>query len=810
MVPQKPQLTLDLPTAGFERTSILAARAMAARQTIGSDAARSSDAAMIGHANTIHARGADAGASAAERHASQALLAREAAIWARAMSAETLTPEDQVEGYLSLWSMALTPMTSPQFETREAIAERWSQAHIRTVPRSEPVSGSGGELGLYSGFGYRPARTDAEMETLRLAHKSMLLAFGTFNGLDRAYYKQFADYIEDQGPQFSKVFAWQEAQRAGLSWADYARPVEAAWTIHRLTGRWPEADDTAADARQANILSVLASSGGGGSMGAWHSDAFESVFKRPPLRAPIEEDETGTAYLYKDSTGKFGLVRPDGSLHRYETSPIRADGSIDPAAIGRAMGSFDRVVWQDLETSRRTGAEERVSTLLADGAANHLRLKLLAWKESGYDRHGLETVLRAVVPFYGNIVDAVNDPLSKVDVQSLVIDGIDLAVTLGTAGAGILSKPGFVAAKLGIKGLTGAAKASAILKIAVEHLATRDSAVLLGKGLADFVVPVSSVKDIVKSASSEFFHHGDAVLKPLGAGATGGSGLAASEVRAYTPKDIDDIAFIDESVSDLVPARAPEEIIAEGAVHPVEAPAAAGRTLTKHGYIGPEPYTREVFNHNGLKTYVDRHEEFMKPAEELPKNANGLLVRDDYELLFRADTRSPEDIVMAGGFEGSYHFYYDRMTDEMALITSASVDGAMTHGRAGEAFTGNRYFYYAIEAKGRPAVSLNENALKNAEGLANFREVDPVYFRAEPRQGVDTYFGETWKVDEVHVEGAIPFDKIYVFDASHPGWNKKLSDLNKQGELGAFGYPLADLPEAKLAPSPEEFLWFAA
>jgi hypothetical protein len=191
------------------------------------------------------------------------------------------------------------------------------------------------------------------------------------------------------------------------------------------------------------------------------------------------------------------------------------------------------------------------------------------------------------------------------------------------------------------------------------------------------------------------------------------------------------------------------------------------------------------------EAYATLREGGMKPPGALAKNARGLLQRNDYNVLFRGDLRSPTEVIGTEGFGVSRVFVNERLTDFPPLIASAKYEGARTFIVA-EGREENRYYYiYVLKSEGREAASLNENARHNPEGLAQLVDGEPEHFE-DPAEGVDGYYMGAWDFDEVHVRGGFSKDEIYLLDTDDPEWIGKL-DTYFSGQPNVLGLPLSEI-----------------
>ncbi|WP_163834108.1 hypothetical protein [Spartinivicinus ruber] len=462
--------------------SILEARILAVKALLGSEGSRYEDEQLLNVANQIHTNGAKSTATDEEKTLSKALLNQEAILWGR-QSASDLSnganQERRLANYLALWELSLNPPEVPQFKNRQQMAEE-------KVRRDYP-NGDYGSQAKAAKFGVHHYTFDERV--------SEALKFGASNGLDKAYYGQFAEYINNNIEKLASAKAALIAQNAGMGGDQLISEPKRVWEVSGF--------------KEVVNKGSYSTSGGGylGTSTRWELERESSDVGGITGNKP--------AFIFELKNGKFGMVKPDGNIHQFQGNPIGADQLPNWGGIAEGLGvspSETRYhVYSHKVTNQHVGWERvtqqisnnrSLQNLIESNVRQATTEQIDQWKDNNYGATGFQKFIRAVVPFYENIVNAVNDPRSKLDVASLVLDSLDVGITLLTMGAGAVGKAGFSAAKLAFKGASGLSKATNAVKAALQSVRTGNALKKVGKELADFVIPVFTAKDIVVSAST--------------------------------------------------------------------------------------------------------------------------------------------------------------------------------------------------------------------------------------------------------------------------------------------------------------------
>ncbi|MCX4029750.1 hypothetical protein H0A36_18865 [Endozoicomonas sp. SM1973] len=461
--------------------SILEARILAVKALLGSEGIQYEDEQLLNVANQIHANGAKPNATDEAKALSKALLNQEAILWGRQSSESGLSngvnQERRLANYLGLWELSLNPPEAPQFKTRQQMAEE-------KVRRDYPDGN----------YGARPVGKLGVHDVTFNEKVNDVLRFGASNGLDKAYYGQFAEYINNNIEKLSSARAAVIAQNVGIGGGQLISEPKRVWQVNGF--------------KEVVNKGSYSTSGGGylGTSTRWELERESSNVGGITSNKP--------AYIFELKNGKFGMVKPDGSIYQFQGNPIGKDQLPNWGAIAEGLEvspsetryhvyshkiTNQHVGWE--RTTQQVANNRSLQNLIESNVRQTTTEQIDQWKDSNYGATGFQKFIRAVVPFYENIANAVNDPRSKLDVASLVLDSLDVGVTLLTMGAGAVGKAGFSAAKLAFKGASGLSKATNAVKAALQSVRTGNALKKAGKELADFVIPVFTAKDIVVSAS---------------------------------------------------------------------------------------------------------------------------------------------------------------------------------------------------------------------------------------------------------------------------------------------------------------------
>lgn len=455
-----PPLNGDLPVAS---SSLIGARVKAAKALLGHAAEGKEDEELLDAANEIHLRAAHHPGDQAAVHASLALFAEEARLWADENGGREfdLPPEKTIDLYLEGWQQALKPLALPHFRSRTQILKELKRNHARK-----------------ENFHI----IKLELATLRKSH---------FLGrAEKLYYEQFENFIKNDQRRLVTARALENAETAGLKRILMEYRPEHIWIVKDI---------------------------------ALHrSRTWYQGWKERPLGHLATP-----SFFFPMPDGRFGMVGSRGEFKFIDHAILDEDGNLEKKAVLRALGikfatdlkkfspigcpkgqklchihNFD-IADDFLEAeSRYLSVKNMMEARIRD---NYLyALKKL--KEEKYEAGVLETALKIIVPFYETIRKSMYDPTYELSLQDIAWDLVALGTTLTPIGvsavkSGVVGLAGARAALATMtKGASETSRASIILRALMDSYKTSSFLRVAGRELTDFVLPVFTTKAVATSA----------------------------------------------------------------------------------------------------------------------------------------------------------------------------------------------------------------------------------------------------------------------------------------------------------------------
>ncbi|VVE58258.1 hypothetical protein PHO31112_05290 [Pandoraea horticolens] len=408
-----------------EEHPLIAARQKAARNLLGEAAEGASDADLLAFANTIHANAEKGDNNDIVRDADLALWKEEAIIWC-AESGDNRFPvseEKCLEIFKEAWDIALNPPPPPAgFKTWQQAREE-VEKNMTANERVKYMLGPNGSVG-------GAARINAKATEF--------------------YYRQFVDYIEEHLYRFATAKAIANAGLAGLSRLEMEYPINAAQVIRSVSLN--------THVRRGNnpLIGIL------------------------PRIIPLTNTNPA-AYIFQFGGSRwnetFGVIGPNGefrfatrdSLWLFRNQKGAAEVKLSNHGILRAMGiSF-------ATHAKSYNSECRISNLgdcpidsfvvdkgrglgyftYLDGKTvkeimelqirEEVKLLIKSFKEGNDGKGIIDKIFSAIIPFYDQIIDGINDPGHEFNIEDIALDLIDLGLTLTAIG-----KAGFTSLKVGL------------------------------------------------------------------------------------------------------------------------------------------------------------------------------------------------------------------------------------------------------------------------------------------------------------------------------------------------------------------------
>lgn len=495
----------DLPVA---QGGVLEARILAAKRLLGKQGQEDEDEKLLELANTVHRKAAENPGDQAARNLSLALLAEEYAVWSRENGGDRVhVPEEaRIAAFQEAWSFTLDAPPLPSFKTREKLAEEYviaNEAALAGRYRNELLGLVARSLGpslVNEDIPHPNSGTRLRVLDVEISRQKLIDRYKEEPAIIASYYSQFDSYIRENLDRFTTAKALSLAASASLGRLMLEHRPEKAWIISR-------ADRVIRKHHLKHVANVVP-----------RVHATHTV----PLH-----NATNAAVVVRMPEGRYGFIGADGSFKYLEGPVVGAGGQLLKSAVLRAFGvGFGH----DRQTSEKAGR-----CLPIDGVACHLsdfvvksesvdlsrgsvsvkqimegqvRKTALAafdgWKQRGYNPSAMETVLRAIVPFYEATHKLRNDPGYHFNLKDIAWDLAAVGVTVATIGASALSvsaiRSGIAAAKA-MQGASAVARASAVIRSAMEGFKTSSFLLMAGRELTDFVIPVFSAKDLVMAAA---------------------------------------------------------------------------------------------------------------------------------------------------------------------------------------------------------------------------------------------------------------------------------------------------------------------
>ncbi len=584
----------DLPV---RHGGVLAARILAAKRLLGKQAGDHEDEAFLELANIAHRKAAEHPDDQAARNLSLALLAEECAIWSEQNGGRLIhvPAETRIAAFQEAWSFTLEASPPPVFKTREQLAEDYvaaNEAELTARYRQELLGLVAKSLApLVRNADSPRSALDPKLPFIEvdISRPKLVERYKEEPEVVRAYYSQFHAYIKENLARFTTAKALSLAADAGLGRLTLEYRPEKAWIISR-------ADRVI---RRHHLLQVP------NIVPRVHASHTTSLLPKG----------ASAAIVVRMPRGEFGLIGPDGSFKRLEGPVVGANGQLLKSAVLRAFGiGFGR----DRHTSERSGrclptdgvpchmSDFIVKSERVDASRGTASLKQImegqvrkaalasfdAWKQQNYSPSALESALRAIVPFYEATHKVRNDPGYRLNLGDVAWDLATLGVTVATIGASALSVSAIrsgIAAARAMQGASAVARASAVIRSAMEGFKTSSFLLMAGRELTDFVVPVFSARDLVMATAR-------------GGKALASRSLAAAmrQLDAVVAKASDPAGLLDRLYESLYKvhhfswAHSPAEIkaiIDKGAARPIPGTLYRGQSVTGAQDFLKSPWT---------------------------------------------------------------------------------------------------------------------------------------------------------------------------------------------------------------------------
>lgn len=204
------------------------------------------------------------------------------------------------------------------------------------------------------------------------------------------------------------------------------------------------------------------------------------------------------------------------------------------------------------------------------------------------------------------------------------------------------------------------------------------------------------------------------------------------------------------------------------------------------GYIATPPSRGESDSLMAMKLaryeldlWRDRQDDFLD-ATTLRLNTKGLYERDNFSVLYRVDSRSPQALLTSNGFGPSRVVSgIEPMIEQDVLITSASL-------RASNIVLYNSAIPSVAQARGVVyQYAIDPQGVTAASWLENFRELT---HRAAVK-GISFELS----LDETHADaGAVDAERIYIIGADDRAVEARLATMRREGFGNTFGVSLRD------------------
>jgi hypothetical protein len=462
-----PDLRGDLP---LSEHSLIAARVKAARKLLGKEAESREDEQLLDIANRIHE---EAGAKPHDQAASAASLAlyrEEAEIWAAQSGSNEVetSAATRLGAFKEAWTLALEPPPPPLFKSRTELQ--------------------------------READDRVQQQLQRMSYLERLLSgIGIFGegvntswAVKKAYNHQFSDYISRHLSRLCTAKAISNALEGGLKRLHMEYRPSKLWLINDVY------------LRRIEMYSSIPN--------AWVENQTEEQ-KMPALVFPMPGER------------RFGFIGPAGDFQFLDKDIFDDDGRLKQQPILRALGiAFDNTKKGmsvgclisreqchsshfDFEMAHTTENPLSIKELMEDKVNRNALSLIERIREEKYDPSIIELGLRSLIPFFQVMERAQGDPDYKVQFKDISWDLFSLGLTIipltGLAARSLHA--GFSAARAAssvAKGLTATARASAVLRAFLNGSKTSSFLRHAGRELTDFVVPVFTVKDIVRATKA--------------------------------------------------------------------------------------------------------------------------------------------------------------------------------------------------------------------------------------------------------------------------------------------------------------------
>ncbi|WP_081057030.1 hypothetical protein [Burkholderia vietnamiensis] len=460
---------LDLVTALqtnqplYTSNSIIESRIEATRNLIKVKPDDFSDMEMLDLGNLIHFdgsrfRGEDMKARAA------ALLILESETWFSKNGGKVFpaSREAQIKAYVERWDIALDPPKFPtDIKTRAQIAQEYfDRDPIRATKK----------IGCQSRTLHFCLRNTT--------HKDYIDS----NHVKHRYYQQFPKYEKEHLPRAILATALLRAEIEGLSAAELEFVPKKMWQINRISASY------ILEPREISVAYI-----------------------DPPYTY-------GKGYIFEIGRGEFIIIPPSLKVHRFGEDILIKN---DFPAIDQVLKAYNATqninspyaYTMHLEPAT-TENSKSVKNMMTDLATIAIKQKLTEWKDVAYNHSMADRLINGLIPFYETGHKLKYDPQYHFKFSDIAADVVDLSITLGSI---------FLGGFGGIKGVRAAIKAVEVIKAAKavgssakgaskaltsaravgkSASANFNMAKFVGNGakeIVDFVVPVFSAKDLVKS-----------------------------------------------------------------------------------------------------------------------------------------------------------------------------------------------------------------------------------------------------------------------------------------------------------------------
>jgi hypothetical protein len=453
---QEPELTNDL---AIKKMSIIAARILAIKKLLGKPGTDLEDEQLLEIANSIHYH-------ASTSELSELLYKEEINIWADQNGANSIDVDKEtiINVYQETWSLMLNPPVTPNFKNRTQIR---SEIH----PDAYKF--------------YKVKITPDLALNIKLTKEDIQDAISR-----EIYYEQFSVYINNFLSYFCTGKAIANAMQARLGRILMEYKPTKMWIINDIT-------------KYTNIRTLAPST----EVRIKHKFVTVKTNPVPALLFPMPDN-------------RYGLITPEGDFQFIDEPIINEEGRLLKAPILRAL----QIPYSgDDETEKHDYCMVRACKLgnfrlhsnLIEDIAEPLTVKQLMeqnikdttlaaiknWKENNYNGSTLDKILKAIIPFYELIHNMKLDPTYEFHISHIAFDLLELGLTIATIGSSVLTyqsiKAAIIAAKLA-KGASVATRASIAIKTSLAGFKTSSFLILTGKELTDFIIPIFTIKNMLK------------------------------------------------------------------------------------------------------------------------------------------------------------------------------------------------------------------------------------------------------------------------------------------------------------------------